>query len=76
MADSWSATDRLGILNPAIDAHKRGVTSVAGLLEECECAVSMAPEEVCRAARPAALPQTFPRQEEPPRLASSSSTGP
>jgi hypothetical protein len=50
VADSWSASDCLGILKPGIDAHVLGVTSVAGLLEECGCAVAVAPDEVCRAA--------------------------
>ena len=50
MQDSWSASDRLGILKPGVDAHVLGVTSVAELLEECGCAVALAPEDVCRAA--------------------------
>jgi len=48
--DSWSAPDRLGILKPGVDAHVLGITSVAELLEECGCAVALAPEDVCRAA--------------------------
>ena len=50
MQDSWSASDRLGILKPGVDAHVLGVTSVAELLEECSCAVALAPDDVCRAA--------------------------
>jgi hypothetical protein len=50
MTDSWSASDRLGIVKPGVDAHLLGVTSVAELLEECGCAVTVAPDEVCRAA--------------------------
>ncbi len=50
MPDSWSASDRLGILKPGVDAHVLGVTSVAELLGECGCAVTVAPDEVCRAA--------------------------
>ena len=50
MQDSWSASDRLGILKPGVDAHVLGVTSVTELLEECGCAVCVAPDDVCRAA--------------------------
>ena len=50
MADSWSTTDRLGILKAGVDAHTLGVASIAGLLEECGCAVCVAPDDVCRAA--------------------------
>jgi hypothetical protein len=50
MVDSWSASDQLGILKPGVDAHVLGVTSVVELLGECGCAVTVAPDEVCRAA--------------------------
>jgi hypothetical protein len=57
--DSWSASDRLGILKPGVDAHVLGITSVAELLVECGCTALVAPDEVCQAAnRPEGDPES------------------
>jgi hypothetical protein len=59
VADSWSASDCLGILKPGVDAHVLGITSVAELIGECGCTALVAPEEVCQAAnRPEGGPES------------------
>jgi hypothetical protein len=47
---SWSASDRLGIIKPSVDAHVLGITTVGELLTECGAENVVAPAEVCRAA--------------------------
>ncbi len=49
MAESWSASERLGIVKPSVDAHVLGITSVGELLAECGRPAACAPQEVCRA---------------------------
>jgi hypothetical protein len=49
MAESWTDSDRFGILKPSVDAHVLGITTVGEILAECGHTVSYAPEVVCRA---------------------------
>ncbi len=56
MSRSLSPADRVGLLHPAIDAHTLGVSSFAGLLEECGIGVAIAPAEPCEAALALRLP--------------------
>jgi hypothetical protein len=59
MAESWSASDRFGIIKPSVDAHVLGVTSIGELLVECGRDVAYAPAEVCRACdRPEGEPES------------------
>ncbi len=57
MRESWSPSDRMGIIKPSVDAHVLGITSIGELLQECGCAVAFAPPDVCRACdQPEAAP--------------------
>ncbi len=49
MGRTWTATDRLGIVKPGVDAHTLGFSAVSGLLEEVGCQTVLAPQEVCLA---------------------------
>jgi hypothetical protein len=49
MAESWSSSDRFGIIKPSVDAHVLGITSVGELLAECGRGVAYAAPEACRA---------------------------
>ena len=49
MEESWSPSDRFGIIKPSVDAHVLGVTSIGELLTDCGREVSYATPEVCRA---------------------------
>ncbi|MGA2477210.1 MAG: cobalamin-binding protein [Spirochaetia bacterium] len=49
MEESWSPSERLGIIKPSVDAHVLGVTSIGELLAECGREVAYAAPPVCSA---------------------------
>jgi hypothetical protein len=49
MEESWSPSDRFGIIKPSVDAHVLGISSIGELLAECGREVAYASEGVCRA---------------------------
>ncbi len=50
MALQLTRSDRVGLIHPAVDVHTLGVSSLAGLLEDCGIYCSLAGPEECRAA--------------------------
>jgi hypothetical protein len=74
MDESWSPSDRFGIIKPSVDAHVLGVTSIGEMLAECGREVAYASPEVCHACdkpegeRESAIIETWIREQRITRL--------